>query len=462
MKIKFVLSSFLISSATFFSLSNGVLAQSEKFILCQKKFLGGKLIADFINDEATKEDRDEKYIEELKRLQKKQSCFTLLNQAKLKKNGLLENRTPLSSQILETFVTFHKDWITPKDFDQSPNCREGFEKDIFDPRTPAYHLTRALFQEDRKASLAITSYGDLRGVRKGENPKTSTRTNLSNEDYQKILGLEEPFDLTGDAPLIGFLFKRAVSWSNVANPQWSQTNKSWDKSREKGKFRLYHHQGAGLLGSPSFLLHYAPKGVEQKRIYKSDGQGQLPRKLAQGIIRNILCLDPLSFKAPADLPDYQWNHPITKETQCLNCHYSLDQMAAGLRHLTYLKSRKTCDGTNVPQLLVPSSFETSYTMDLWQGLKSQETSTNEDKSFSFSYPVGYFQDKRFVGFNQLGRLLSEGPQFYSCQVKRYFEFFHGKPIDSQNLERLTKNYQEDQNGLNLMKKIMALKPRVIE
>lgn len=460
MKIKLPLN-FLYYSLAGLSLivnSSNINAKDQEFLDCQKKFLGGRLISDFINDEKSKSEPDTALIKEFTELEKTGDCLKLLGQAKLKSNGLLEKRNPLSSRILGTFVKFHQKWLTPQDFDQAPNCREGFEDDIFDPQAPSYHLTRALFQEDRKVSLAITAYGDLRGVRQGENPKVSFRTGLSGEEYKKILGLEEDFDLSGNAPLIGFLYKKAVSWSEVANPGWSQTNKSWEQSRQKNKFRLYHHQGAGFLGSPSFLLHYAPKNADQKGIYKTDGKTQLPRRLAQGILRNVLCLDPLSFQAPAELSEYRWNHPITKEKQCLNCHHQLDQMAAGMRHLTYLQTKKSCKGKEASQLIIPSSFETSYAMDLWQGKREEDSSaTEETKDFAFSYPIGYFQGTRFVGFSQLGRVLSEKPEFYSCQVKKYFQFIHDAPIDANNLEVLTKSYKENQNGLRLLKDILALK-----
>lgn len=457
MKIKS--SQFLIYITSFLVGITAINAKDQIFLNCQRKFLGGKLISDFLNEEKSKENPDASFISELNQLEKKADCLTLLSQAKLKGNGLLEKRNPLSSQILDSFVKFHQEWLTPQDFDQAPTCREAFESDVFDARVPSYHLTRALFQEDRKVSLAITAYGDLRGVRLGENPRVGSITKLTPEEYQKILGLDEPLDLAGDAPLIGFLYKKAASWSEVAGHDWSQTNKSWDQSRQKNKFRLYHHQGAGLLGSPSFLIHYAPKTASQRGLYKTNGKTLLPRKLAQGILRNVLCLDPLSFKAPHDLPEYNWNHPITKEKQCLNCHHQLDQMAAGMRHLTYLQAKKSCQNESAPQLIVPSSFETSYALDLWRGSppESLNANQNEDqKDFAFSYPIGFFKGKRFVGFSQLGRVLSEGPDFYRCQVKKYFEFIHGSPIDENALSSLTKSYMEEQNGLTLLKKILSM------
>ncbi len=435
-------------------------AASYPFDVCQKKLLQGKTLKQFIQEERASEKPNNELISQLEKLNKKEDCLSLLKMALLKKNGLLENRNPVSSAILKTFVDFHHQWLMPQDFDRAPRCRDPYQDDLFDPLIPAYHLTRALFQEDRNVSLAITAYGDLRAVREGENPTSSPQTNLSSEDYQKILGLDKPFDFSGENPLIGFLYQRPITWKNVADPNWSQTNKNWDQSRQKGEFRLYHHQGAGLLGSPSFLVHYAPKEVSRLKIYKADGRKNLPRKLAAAILKNILCLDPLKFKAPENLElKKNWNHPITQEKQCLNCHHDLDQMAAGMRHLTYLASPKKC-ANGEHQIVVPSSFETAYAKELWSG-------QSEEQEFSFSYPIGYFKEEKFVGFSQLGRLLAKRPEFYQCQVSRYFDFFHKGRTSFQkdDLERLAQSYQEHQNGLKLLAELLTLKtqaPQVSE
>ncbi|MCF8059742.1 MAG: hypothetical protein K9K67_10620 [Bacteriovoracaceae bacterium] len=429
---------------------------SSLFERCQNVFLSGKTIQNLIDEEQSKsnqENIDQKYIAKLKTLNNSQSCLKLLEQAQLKTNGLLIERTPLGSIILKSLVDFHHNWLMPKDYDKPIQCQDPFNNDVFDPLGPAYHLTRALFQKDRNASVAITSFGDLRSMREGENPKKSTETSLTSENYQNVLGLNDPLDLVGDSPLVGFLYKGQVFFEKVAPINWSQTNGSWDKSREQKKLKLFNHLGGGLMGSPSYLIHYAPSQAFNSELYKSDGQTLLPRKLALGILNGILCKEPsqISLNIDYNISD-KWNHPITSEKKCLSCHTPLDHFAAGFRHLTFLKNQENCSKDN-PQILIPTNFETSYSKDVWQ---SKEKDT---KPFSFSYPAGLYEKERFVGFNQLGRVLAQRPEFYQCQVKKYYSFIFNQDIEDGLMISLAKEYQEHQDGLKLMQDLFNHAPK---
>lgn len=189
------------------------------FERCQSIFLGGKLLQNLIDEEeAVKEENasDGEYLKKLKALKKASSCLSLLEHAQLKTSGILLDRTPLASLILKSFVKFHQNWLMPTDYDKAPQCQDPFHDEVFDPKTPAYHLTRALFQRDRKVSMAITAFGDLRSIRQGENPKKSERSSISGEEYQSMLGLKEPLDLVGDSQLVGFLYKGQVQFEKVA------------------------------------------------------------------------------------------------------------------------------------------------------------------------------------------------------------------------------------------------------
>jgi hypothetical protein len=67
--------------------------------------------------------------------------------------------------------------------------------------------------------------------------------------------------------------------------------------------------------------------------------------------------------------------------------------------------------------------------------------------------------EKFVGFNQLGRVLAKRPEFYQCQVKRYYDFFHAgapKP-DEKVFDELASRYQEHQDGLKLFEQLLNLK-----
>ncbi len=425
-------------------LSPGIVwADDLPFQACQKKLLSGKTIEDFISieKESLGEDKESQYLNQLLKLKEQKNCETLLMHAKLADNGLLINRTPLASQILKTFDNFHTEWLTPVDLDRNPQCQDKYHDDFYDPQSPAYHLTRALFQETRKVSLATTAYGDLRVVTKGENPENSKSTGISKDRIKEILGLDNNFEFKGEGEVIGYLYQRRLKMTPPPLSHIAEKD-SWKKEIQSKAFKVLDHLGAGLLGNSRFLVHYAPPEAYSNEIIRFDGNRKLPRRLAKAIVENLLCIPlndhNLPFQEPPQSEDL-WKHPLTMEKKCVNCHGILDPISAGLRHLTFIKSKKSCSDF---QLLIPHFFQTQGNANIW--------SKNEENPFHTSLPVGYFGEKRFIGMSQLGKLISEQPEFFQCQVKKYFSFLTGKEIENTRLKSLAKKYQEHQNGIKLL------------
>ncbi|MCR9205830.1 MAG: hypothetical protein NXH75_14690, partial [Halobacteriovoraceae bacterium] len=426
-------------------LSPPLLAKTLTFDDCSKVFLGGEKLESF--RKLDEEENAKETNQVIEQLLKKKDCKALLGQGLLKSNGLLENRNSISSKILETFVNLHHSWLMPKDLDQPQRCNDKFHKDIYDFKTPAYHLTKTLFQTDRKAALALTSYSDLRSLRVGSNPIQSDLTGIKEEEYEKLLKLDDSFSLTGKEAIVGFLYRRNVEMKQVATSTLLSQKDSFTKVLSENKIPLYRHLGAGLLGTPSFLIHNAPQEAFDQPLYMSNGKNILPRKLAKSVLENLLCENLLTHKYSGE-EDFSWNHPITKEKKCLGCHHSLDSMAAGFRNLTYVKSNESCSEES-PQILIPQYFNTNYTMSFWQNLSDEEI--EKKREFFTSYPVGYISEKkdegRFVGIRQLGKSISEDPRFYQCQVKKYYQFLYNKVPSQELIKKLGEAYQEHQNGL---------------
>lgn len=421
---------------------------------CSKLFLNGKTLESFKLPEQEEESKTlNPFID---KLMSEKSCERLLKTALLKGNGLLENRNKIGSVILETFVDFHSQWLMPKDLDQPKRCADSYHRDIYDFKTPAYHMTRAFFQRDRKVSMAVTSYSDLRSIRVGSNPTLSPETGMSEEFYEKQFGIEEEFSLTGSEDLIGFLYKKPLSMTKFSREKLNQTNDSFNKTLGEGKISLYQHLGAGFLGSPAFLLHYIPQKAFDVPLYQTNGKEDLPRKLAKGIYENLLCTDLISFEhekiivKPGESYPFSWKHPITRESKCLGCHEPLDNLASGLRNITFVKSGENCTKEE-PQILIPQALNTSYTLNFWQELEQEEI--EKKRNFSFSYPVGNLkfqnESKRFVGIRQLGQRISEDPRFYRCQVKKYHLFLFGIEPSTSQWENWSKEFQEHQDSMKL-------------
>ncbi len=446
-----------------FLLSHSLSPFAIDFTQCENIFLEGKNIDHYIKDEQSKEkdEQDAKYLSKLVSLKSSKNCFALLQMALLKDNGLLEERSLLASDLLQSFIHFHSKWITPKDLDQPKSCSQKYQWDVFDQAGPAYHMTKTLFQKGKEASQILLSYGEPRIVRKGEDPTVSPKTGLSSADYKKSLKLENDLTFTGNGEILGFLFEKTINTSQFILPK--ENANAWkEKMPFQNEHNIFQHFGAGILGSPSFLYHY----LKKRPFFESDGKRVLPRNLSDAIFKNLLCSTPDEYFQSDHLSAFQgdilkaekeekllpWKHPITTETNCQSCHFPMDQLAAGFRNLSLIPSAESCSEDQI-QLLYPVFLKADHSQEFWV------TEKNNDKSktdFSSSYAEGFFKGKRFRNLRQLGSLIAEDPNFYSCQVKRYYQWIHNSYPKSQVITELTQKYQSHKDGLSLLKDIIAL------
>ena len=424
------------------------------FEKCQQLFLDGKSVTTFIDKEKAKESPDSGYLNKLKDLVKSKSCESLLRFASLRQNGILENRWEIGSEILENVTKFHSKWLTPENSDKSRFCFSDLQEDLYDPLVPSYHLSRALFQDSRKASEAVTSYGDLRSIRVGENPSIGPKSGLQVEKLNQFFNTEDEIKFTSNEALLGFIYQRRVKIKNFKAPK---EEGGWSS----GEINLYNHQGGGFLGSPSFITSYLPKGVKESSNYRSNGTTTLPRRIARAVLENLLCHKYLGDKTtvlseelgmvtkPVDNNDgpIYWDHPVTKEKNCLGCHGPLDALGSGLRHLTLLPSQSSCLKDS-PTILIPDGFKGRHYQKVWH--------KNLEKSFHQSYPVGEIEGKRFVGFAGLGKRLSESETFYQCQVVKYYQWISGDLPSKELTKKLGAEYADHQNGLKLLNKLFTV------
>jgi hypothetical protein len=444
----------------FFICFGSNLVWSIEFKYCQDIFLKGQKIADYIQIESSLPQnlQDTTYLNKLNQIQAQQDCMLLLNMALLKDNGLLQERSKLASDLLTTFNEFHYNWIMPKDLDQQVSCNEKYQWDIYDPKTPAYLFTRTFFQKNKKASQIVQAYGEPRIVRKGDDPLISPRTEINAETYKKELNLKRDITFIGQGELLGFLYEKPLDTSQIH----LSNKKEWrEKIPFQNEHNIYQHYGAGILGSPSFLFYHHNKHT----YFEADGKRSLPRKLAHIIFQQLLCSTPEDAFDPKEFTDFSkdmntqktlWKHPITEEKSCQSCHYPLDQLAAGYRNLTFLPSHQKCDENQI-QVLYPIFLKSDHSQEIWS--KNQTNSgPTENLDFSTSYAVGHFNGKRYRTLRQLGALIAEDPRFYSCQVKRYYEWIYQKLPDQNWLNQTTKIYQEEQDGLALMNLILKHPP----
>ncbi|MEC7277002.1 MAG: hypothetical protein VXV96_11835 [Bdellovibrionota bacterium] len=416
------------------------------FQKCQKVILANKSLDDFlVTDEKGERKKEEQLNKDIEKLKANKDCLALIRYSELADNGLLKKRNPLASHILKTFVQYHSKWLLPEDLDQQPRCQDTFHRDIYDYESPAYHLTRALFQPSRKASMAVTSYADLRALTKGENPNQSEENSLSLEEVTEHFQFNEEYQFKGQGDLIGFLYQKRYSIKGSTIPQVGLDPQDWKNEFAKGSFNIFSHLGGGLIGNPYFIIANAPKEAFEKGLSQSDGRNNLPRRLAKSIIENLLCQPLLSHNLKTLTHQSTWYHPLTQEQKCVNCHSVVDPLSAGLRNVTFVKSHSRCSKKS-PQVLIPRVFKGTGQQEIWQ--------EKNESPFHRSYPVGHLNGKRFVGFNQLGKLISEQTDFYSCQIKKYSALFGLKELEPEKVTALAKQYQSHQNGLLMLEKLL--------
>lgn len=424
------------------------------FEKCQQIFLNGKSITYFIDKETSKESSDKNYLNKLKDLLKSEKCESLIRFASLRQNGILENRWEIGSEILDSVTKFHGQWLTPEDSDKGRFCFSNLQEDLYDPLVPAYHLSRALLQDSRKASEAVTSYGDLRSIRAGDNPTVGPRSGFQIEKLNQFFNANNEISFTSNEPLMGFIYQKRIKVKNFKAPK---EEGGWSS----GEINLFNHQGGGFLGSPSFISSYLPKGVKESSTYRSNGTTTLPRRIARAVLENLLCHKYLGDKTtvlseelgmvpkPNDNTEgpFYWDHPVTKEKNCLSCHGALDALGSGLRHLTLVPSQTNCLNDS-PTVLIPDGFKGQHYQKVWH--------KDLDKPFHQSYPVGEVEGKRFVGFAGLGKRLSESETFYQCQVVKYYQWISGELPTKELTKKLGAEYADHQNGLKLLDKIFNI------
>jgi len=462
----------IISTLSLWPLCSSSWAQNLSH--CENLLLNGKTLSDYIKEakELPEQQRDQKYLTALAKVKKLNKCSALLDMAELKENGLLIERSPIASDLLNTFNQFHFKWIMPEDNDRTKTCNDQYQWDVFDPKAPAYLMTRTLFQKKKEASQIVLSYGEPRIVRQGDDPTTSKRTQRTGEDYKEALGLEKEFSFIGDGEILGFLYERALNSTQFTIPKSNQAR--WaDKMPFKNEHNIYQHFGAGLLGSPSFLYYH----LKKKAFYESDGSKHLSRSLVDSIFQNLLCSSPDQYFNQEDLTAFTkefsqsntqstsetlWNHPITKEENCLSCHFPMDKMASGFRNLTLIPSSEQCDQKQI-QVLYPIFLKSNHVQEMWrQASKDKNEEQKDSQDFSASYGTGSFRGKRFRTLRQLGSLIAEDPNFYSCQVKRYYQWIHKSYPQEKTIERLGREYQKHQDGLKLLSEILDTPPTVVK
>jgi len=381
------------------------------------------------------------------------ACMSLLDRAALQTSGPAVGRLANESDaeaknVLKTLNDFHRTWFPADDIiagipeDEARPWTEW----LFDGGEPALHVTRALLSDGVKYSEVLTGTSGVEALRSGGeagNPAlpgyvqgggTVNDFKMARKAGDESAGVESlgvpPIqygDLLGARRIAGNNPKTeviAVSASDVGgfygyNPAHNYT---------EGFFHQKSH-GGGILGTKAYLM----LNLGRNDIRMMDGGLRMPRRWSKALLNDLLCRNIPAIR-PGDAVLYTQTGGGTKtppfrvNRQCMQCHATLDPMAATARNLSFafLPYRGIRPQT--------AGLESMAVMEWAVTLPREAGQVDQDDFFYRRPPFGRVlyrgHDGRLVaqevnGIAGLGEALANQDEPYVCAANRYFFFFTG-------------------------------------
>jgi hypothetical protein len=317
--------------------------------------------------------------------------------------------------IEQTFSDFHRTWFTSDNYATALPLGEIYTptRQMHDPAEAAHFVTRALFGTDIAFSSIVTETSGMAAIRAGDLDGVYPGKNMPPLGYRNradgLIRFDPPWTPNGDVSnVVRMADTPAYAGAVIGDP------KDWPKP-----IPLYAHFGGGILGTQSFLLLNFGRGMEDM-----DGGLKMPRRWSKAILQDLLCRDIPAVRSEdvQTLVEPNSDLPFRKQASCMQCHGSLDPMAATARNLRYL----------------------AFNMDrvaFWDNIHmvSYEV-TNE--TYAKQAPAGSLMYRNFdgelvkhdvTGIAALGDALAGEDDLYVCAAARYFELFTGLRVSLQDL-----------------------------
>lgn len=394
------------------------------------------------------------------------ACIELFDKAQFNSSGVLTNRNdPVAKSILRTFHELHHSWFQIK-----THTFQVASYLVRDNDEPALYFTRAAFLPNAKFSSVLTHSGGLAGVRDqigypNEANRFKSQRILSygsgypyaNEldlilAYNHIEHNGEKYISSGAKSLripanqiteVGELVG-VKSSENIRLPSFRFNSSGIAEVVEAVKptmtnFNANTHFGGGVLGSQSFLLNNTNLTSNQL----PNDYSIISRRTTNRIFEDILCHELPSLTDEDVLAEVKINseHGFQRTTSCMRCHSSMDGMALGLRNYAVYTSAAN------------PSLQTQTVGVNFSGI-AKLTPKSGAKTFAVQPPTGSLHYRELLSKNrykqtfrslgELGNLLSQQNDFYTCAAKRYYRFFTGINVDlSKRAENeLDRHHQE--------------------
>lgn len=344
---------------------------------------------------------------------------------KLLKKGLLNsnNRLPSSNDeeskaVLRSFTKLHMTF-----FDRpalvGPNAvYTRVTKDIYDEQSSALFYTKALLGTSNIQDV-LKGSNDLEGVRSmGRNKDVGYSSNINKSLFTYRSGKNKPklavtFVETGE--LTGVQDSRELIHPNASAFSKSSNN-------------ILDSLGGGLLGARSYLLRSLPASNGSA----ANGANKMNRPWANTVLKDFLCRGLPAVRLTDGQPykKRDASSAFRKSTGCIQCHATMDQLAAGGRGLLLANITRDNSSNTNPQFRLPYQRKTDKgNAAVWPEIEDALYSRRPPKgALYFRSYTGDLVHEKFSNLSQLAAKILETDDYYACVAKKYYEHFTGVSV----------------------------------
>ncbi|MGE3681533.1 MAG: hypothetical protein AB7G93_07375 [Bdellovibrionales bacterium] len=358
------------------------------------------------------------------------ACIRLLEDAAFSDLKPVENPSEEVRSVLRTMHDFHASWF----FDQSyeGNLFSGCEiqaiENLIDPTAPAAYITRALFNPMARYEDVMRTPLTYRPVRSTTSPTVSARLKqpkvpyLYDDENGETQSWEVPYAPQGE--LIG-----VEPNGSLILPRSARTYHDGVANHD-----LYKNFGSGAIGDPAYMLMTIRDQVDG---FRAQGALEMPRRWSRSLLKDFLCRDlPVIRRGDGiAFARVEAQAPFRRSNSCIQCHASMDRLAATNRNILYSKaSNRACDAsTPILRFMFPQPV-TLPAKEVWPIANDYEYSKRPPEGVLYyrSYN-GQLVHRKVLGVSGAANAIADNEDYYVCAAKRYYEFFTGIKADLRDI-----------------------------
>lgn len=399
------------------------------------------------------------------------ACETVLKSAWLDSKGMINKNSDLAKSVLKNFTNLHMSFFIRRGQEGANGNEFLFGVDIYDTQTPALYYTKSLFS-NQEISNILKGAEVLVGARSLGEPKgTSFSSRVPASDFKYT-------DTAGNKKAYTPVFVEVGELLGVKNPSRPlKTVQRYASSQDEDVLSSF---GGGVLGT----RHYIRDARLPVNTSTPDGANSMNRFWANNVLTDFLCKDLPAVRITDGQP---YKHKdatadFRKSDGCVRCHATMDQLAAGGRHL--LLTAVVDDGASRTAGEVNARYQVPRTYVINDTKTKEIWPIKSNRNYYRQSPEGalYFRSysgdlvySKFSNFEQLGQAIRETDDFYACIAKKYYEHFTGinvsladiaDPLTTISLTdsdrfyrneviRLGENLRKSQSTYGLIKEILS-------